>query len=87
MKFSIAYIVTLIDDLVSQDIPEIRIVLGGFSQGCAMTLLTGLISRYARKLAGLVGYPGTSLSRIEYPSREEGLGCRRASKTMWIISS
>jgi lysophospholipase-1 len=68
MKFSIAYIVTLIDDLVFQGIPEIRIVLGGFSQGCAMTLLTGLISRYAGKLAGLVGYPGTSLSQIEYPS-------------------
>jgi len=68
MKFSIAYIITLIDDLVSQGIPEIRIFLGGFSQGCAMTLLTGLISRYAGKLAGLVGYPGTSLSQIEYPS-------------------
>lgn len=68
MKFSIAYIVTLIDDIVSQGIPEIRIALGGFSQGCAMILLTGLISRYAGKLAGLVGYPGTSLSQIEYPS-------------------
>ena len=68
MKFSIAYIVTLIDNLVSQGIPEIRIALGGFSQGCAMTLLAGLISRYAGKLAELVGYPGTSLSQIEYPS-------------------
>ena len=41
MKFSIAYIVTLIDDLVSQGIPETHIVLSGFSQGCAMTLLIG----------------------------------------------
>ena len=57
MKFSVAYIVTLIDDLVSQGIPKIRIVLDGFSQGCAITLL-----------AGLVGYPGISLSQIEYPS-------------------
>ena len=57
MKFSVAYIVTLIDDLVSQGIPEIRIVLDGFSQDCAITLL-----------AGLAGYPGTSLSQIEYPS-------------------
>lgn len=68
MKFSIAYMVTLIDDLVSQGIPEIRIVLGGFSQGCAMTLFTGLTSKYAGKLAGLVGYLGTSLPQIEYPS-------------------
>ena len=68
MKFGIACIVTLIDGLVSQGIPEIRIVLGGFSQGCVMTLLTGLTSEYAGKLAGLVGYPGTSPSQIEYPS-------------------
>ena len=68
MKFGIAYIVTLIDNLVSQGIPEIRIALGGFSQGCAMTLLTGLISGYAGKLVGLVSYPGASLSQIEYPS-------------------
>ena len=31
MKFGVAYVVTLIDDLVSQGIPEIRIVLGEFS--------------------------------------------------------
>ena len=33
-----------------------RIVLAGFSQGCAMTLLTGL--RYTERLAGLVGLSG-----------------------------
>lgn len=33
-----------------------RIVLMGFSQGCAMTLLTGL--RHAERLAGLVGLSG-----------------------------
>lgn len=33
-----------------------RIVLGGFSQGCAMTLLTGL--RHDERLAGLVGLSG-----------------------------
>ena len=33
-----------------------RIVLMGFSQGCAMTLLTGL--RHADRLAGLVGLSG-----------------------------
>jgi phospholipase/carboxylesterase len=33
-----------------------RIVLMGFSQGCAMTLLTGL--RYPERLAGLVGLSG-----------------------------
>ena len=33
-----------------------RVVLAGFSQGCAMTLLTGL--RHPRRLAGLVGLSG-----------------------------
>lgn len=33
-----------------------RIVLAGFSQGCAMTLMTGL--RYPRRLAGLLGLSG-----------------------------
>ena len=37
-------------------VPASRIVLAGFSQGCAMTLLTGL--RYPERLAGLVGLSG-----------------------------
>jgi phospholipase/carboxylesterase len=41
---------------VANGIPASRIVLAGFSQGCAMTLMTGL--RHADKLAGLVGLSG-----------------------------
>ncbi|MBC7715528.1 MAG: dienelactone hydrolase family protein [Pseudorhodobacter sp.] len=41
---------------VASGIPTSRIVLAGFSQGCAMTLMTGL--RHADKLAGLVGLSG-----------------------------
>jgi phospholipase/carboxylesterase len=37
-------------------IPPSRIVLMGFSQGCAMTLMTGL--RHPERLAGLVGLSG-----------------------------
>jgi phospholipase/carboxylesterase len=33
-----------------------RIVLAGFSQGCAMTLMTGL--RFPQRLAGLIGLSG-----------------------------
>jgi phospholipase/carboxylesterase len=36
--------------------PAHRIVLAGFSQGCAMALLTGL--RHAERLAGIVGMSG-----------------------------
>ena len=50
----------LIDDLIATEkargIPAERIVLAGFSQGCAMTLQTGL--RYPEKLAGLLCLSG-----------------------------
>ncbi len=49
-----------IDSIIRREqargIPAHRIVLGGFSQGCAMALLTGL--RYPERLAGVVGMSG-----------------------------
>lgn len=41
---------------VARGIPARRIVLAGFSQGCAVTLLAGL--RYPERLAGLAGLSG-----------------------------
>jgi phospholipase/carboxylesterase len=50
----------LVDALITRErergIAASRIVLAGFSQGCAMTLLTGL--RHAERLAGLVALSG-----------------------------
>ena len=50
----------LIEGLIARErargMPSRRIVLMGFSQGCAMTLLTGL--RHAERLGGLVGLSG-----------------------------
>ena len=46
----------LIEREKSRGIPASRIILGGFSQGCAMTLQTGL--RYKEKLAGLLCLSG-----------------------------
>lgn len=40
----------------ARGIPNSRIVLAGFSQGCAMTLHTGI--RFKEKLAGLMGLSG-----------------------------
>ncbi len=51
-----ATIEALIDNEVARGIPAERIVVAGFSQGCAMALLTGL--RHARRLAGIVGLSG-----------------------------
>ena len=41
---------------VARGVPASRIVLAGFSQGCAMTLLAGL--RHPQRLAGLAGMSG-----------------------------
>ncbi|MDP9045795.1 MAG: alpha/beta hydrolase [Pseudomonadota bacterium] len=50
----------LVDALIAAErargVPAARIVLAGFSQGCAMTFMTGL--RYPERLAGLMGLSG-----------------------------
>ena len=50
----------LVDALIANErargIPASRIVLGGFSQGCAMTFMAGL--RHPERLAGLLGMSG-----------------------------
>ena len=46
----------LIDREVARGMPANRIVLAGFSQGCAITLGAGL--RYHERLAGMVGLSG-----------------------------
>jgi phospholipase/carboxylesterase len=53
---SAAAIGAVIDAQVARGIPTDRIVIGGFSQGCAMSLLTGL--RLAKPLAGILGMSG-----------------------------
>jgi phospholipase/carboxylesterase len=46
----------LIEREVARGVPASRIVLAGFSQGCAMTFMTGL--RHGQRLAGLLGMSG-----------------------------
>ncbi len=56
LRASQALVDALIDRELERGIPASRIVLMGFSQGCAMTLMTGL--RYGQRLGGLVGLSG-----------------------------
>lgn len=56
LRDSLAAVTALLDREVARGMPAARIVLMGFSQGCAMTLLAGL--RYPQRLAGLVGLSG-----------------------------
>ncbi len=56
LRESQSQITALLDREVERGMPAHRIVLGGFSQGCAMTLQTGL--RYKHRLGGLLGMSG-----------------------------
>lgn len=56
MRRTQAAIEQLIAREVSRGVPARRIVLAGFSQGCAMALMAGL--RHRERLAGIVGLSG-----------------------------
>jgi len=56
LRASQAALQALIEREIARGVPASRIVLGGFSQGCAMTLLAGL--RAPQRLAGLLGLSG-----------------------------
>ncbi|KAF2086236.1 alpha/beta-hydrolase [Saccharata proteae CBS 121410] len=76
LRASIKYVESLVDGLTSKGIPPNRIVLAGFSQGCALSLLTALISqRYAGKFAGVAGMMGylPLAEKLQRMRSEEGL--------------
>jgi phospholipase/carboxylesterase len=56
LRESFAAVHALIDREIARGVPAHKVVLGGFSQGCAVTLGAGL--RYGQRLAGLVGMSG-----------------------------
>ena len=56
LRRSVASIEVLIEREKSRGIASHRIVLAGFSQGCAMALLTGL--RHGERLGGIAGLSG-----------------------------
>ncbi|KAI9016241.1 Phospholipase/carboxylesterase/thioesterase [Phycomyces nitens] len=56
MKESVAKVNTLIENEIKAGIPIQRIILGGFSQGCIISLLTALFSHHA--LGGIIGCSG-----------------------------
>lgn len=76
---SVAYVETLIAELVTnQQIPVERIVIGGFSQGCAVTLLAGLVGeKFAGRVAGVLGLAGylpLGAERVREVIEERGRG-------------
>ncbi|KAJ6780144.1 hypothetical protein PWT90_01960 [Aphanocladium album] len=55
---SCKYIISIVKDLNARNIPTDRIAVGGFSQGCAVSLVLGLASEYAGRFAGIFGLMG-----------------------------
>ena len=62
LRSSLAQVEAMIVREKSRGIPASRIVLAGFSQGCAMALLTGL--RHAERLGGIAGLSGDRKSVV-----------------------
>jgi phospholipase/carboxylesterase len=56
LRDSAAQVQALLEREIARGMPARRIVLAGFSQGCAVTLLAGL--RFGQRLAGLAGLSG-----------------------------
>lgn len=86
MMKSVDYICGLIDEEVERGVPLERIVVGGFSQGCAISLLIGLMSRFKSKLGGVVGLSGylPLIGRVS-----EAMGVREngdKSTTRWFLA-
>ena len=87
MMKSVEYICRLIDREVEEGkLPLERIVVGGFSQGCAIALLTGLLSRYAGRLGGVVGLSGylPLLGKVSKIVEEKGQIGGNATK--WFLA-
>jgi predicted esterase len=55
---SVEYLCGLVDEEVKRGVRLERIVIGGFSQGCAVSLVAGLAGRYQGALGGVVGLSG-----------------------------
>ena len=56
LRDSVRHVHGLLDREIARGVPAARIVLAGFSQGCAIALMAGL--RYPQRLAGLAGLSG-----------------------------
>jgi phospholipase/carboxylesterase len=67
-------ITALIENEVARGIPHDRIVLAGFSQGCAMALHTGL--RLPHKLAGIMALSGYLPLADRFPSERHAANAK-----------
>ena len=91
MMKSEEYVCGLIDKEVEAGVPVGRIVVGGFSQGCAISLLSGLMSRCKGKIGGVVGLSGYlplsgrvgRVGRMVEERKEKG---QNTPQTKWFLA-
>ena len=85
---SVEYVCGLIDREVEAGVPMKRIVVGGFSQGYAISLLVELISRYEGKLGGVVGLSGYLPLSERVGKEMEGRAEKgqETRKTKWFLA-
>jgi len=69
---SVEYVCNLIDAEIANRVDPKRIVVGGFSQGCCISLVTGLGSRYGGRIAGVVGLSGAMPKGKKIKREKEG---------------
>lgn len=84
----VRYMESLIDEQVARGIPASRIILGGFSQGHCVALLTSLVSpKYAGKVAGVVGMSGylPMASKIDKLRKAAGLPAKMEQDNMAVF--
>ncbi|KIV95066.1 hypothetical protein PV10_02765 [Exophiala mesophila] len=81
----------VIDELVEQELtkgtPPDRIIVGGFSQGCAVSMVWGLIGKYRDQVAGVVCLSGyfPLAERIEQLRRERpAVSGENVGKKKWF---
>lgn len=58
IRATVSYIDSLVANEVAQGVDPRRIVVGGFSQGCAVSLIWGLTGEWRDRVAGVCGLSG-----------------------------
>ncbi|HTG44263.1 MAG TPA: serine esterase, partial [Verrucomicrobiae bacterium] len=71
---------SLFNDLEAKGFPADRTILFGFSQGCLMSIETGL--RYSRRLAGVIGVSGY----VHEPDRLLGIKSTVATEQEFLLT-
>ncbi len=79
---SVDYVDKLVEDEVRRGTDPRRIVVGGFSQGCAISLIWGLTGKWSPKVAGMVCLSGyfPLASDIERLRKERGVDTENEKK-------